>query len=402
VKILHAISTSRWTGAAEPVFLLCRALQQRGHQVKLAFSQRIRNRALSSRRLRLDQSDLYVTPPTVEQAPPLELKAEQMGLEVFPSLQLKVYLNLSDNWHDYRLLRRIFRDGDFDLVHCHLSHAFSLAALAHGGSRKASPLVFTHHSAKPFSADPFRGWMLRKCCDHVITHGVEVAEDYRRRFKLDDQRLSLLEGGIDLESYREIPDGGTFRRKWNLDAGCLVFAMVARMQSRRDHATLLRALARLGQHKQPFRCLLIGRGEHREALEKQAESLDISDKVVFTGYLHEDYHEALAAADVFVYTAPGSESSCRGIMEAMAVGRPVAGVRRAAVPLLIEPEKNGFLFDPGDDQALANCLKRYLDNPPLARSQGEAARLKAFRQFSIEHLAEQVEKIYASLLAENK
>ena len=87
-------------------------------------------------------------------------------------------------------------------------------------------------------------------------------------------------------------------------------------------------------------------------------------------------------------------------MEAMAVGRPVAGVRRAAVPLLIEPEKNGFLFDPGDDQALANCLKRYLDNPPMARSQGEAARQKAFRQFSIEHLAEQVEKIYASLLAE--
>ena len=117
------------------------------------------------------------------------------------------------------------------------------------------------------------------------------------------------------------------------------------------------------------------------------------------GYLGEDYLEALSAVDVFTYTAPGSDASCRAVIEAMAMGKPVIGVHQASVPLLIEEEKSGFLFEPGNVSDLSEKSQFFLNHPEKIKEFGKQGRLRAQKDLTSSQLTDEVEKIYQKVLS---
>jgi len=398
MKILHLLSTARWSGAAEPAFLLCRELSRRGHEVRIAFSYPFQGRRISSRNLRRFRPRLWAEQTPLQHESLMRDKAAEMGLERMAEFRLNVYANVRDNLNDFQLLRRLIRQGAYDVLHCHLQHAHVLAVLARVGLGDNCRLVYSHHGGKPVGGNLWTRWLIGHRTDHVVTFCPEVAESYQTRLGLSNRRVSLLKGGIDLSLFESPPDGHSLRKRWNAPEGCLIVGMVGRMQKKRDQATLLRAVAQLGAGPHRLRCLLIGRGEDRDQLEALCGELGILDRVRFAGYLEDDYLDGLAAMDVFAYTAPGSDASCRALIEAMAMGKPVLAARRAAAPLLIEPGKTGFLFEPGDAAGLADHIQRFLDNPAMARDFGKQGRVKAFREFSCARVAEEVEKIYERLL----
>lgn len=389
MKILHLLSTARWTGAAEPVFLLCRQLMAMGHEVHLAHSAPFRGWRFSSKKgigFWDKQQSAMGGRPTLAQ------KAQEMGLETLPELRLNTYSVLSDNLHDLRVLRRILGSGVYDLCHCHLTHAHLLAALAKG--RGSCPLVYTHHQPRPPRRGFFHRWFIQRSTDHVFTYSPEVTQAYRQSLGLHGGRLTTLRVGLDLGKFTPEISGRSFREEWNLHADAFVIGMVARMQKKRDHETLLRAICLLPED---IRCVLIGDGEYRPELERMASEWNLNNRVVFAGHQREKYLEALAALDVFVYTAPGSDSSCRAVIEAMAMGKPVVGARTAALPLLIDEGRTGFLFEPGNSEQLAAILKSLYDQRSLVSDTGKAASTKAFEELSIENLACQVEEVYKQL-----
>jgi len=394
MKVLHLLSTPRWSGAAEPVLLLCRQLVRQGHEIHLAFSSpRVRKGFPSGR--------------TEEASPPegqlkLQQKAEEMQLSLVPELRLNVYANLLDNLHDCRLLRRLLREGNYSILHCHLSHALNLGALSRLRLPWNGRLIYTHHAAKPLRRDPWHRWLVTRQTDHILTYSPEVAQAYRERFKFPETRLTLLRGGVDWAAYAPNMDGTKLRERWGIPPGCLLVGMVARMRKQRDHATLLRAIARLAESPQRLRCVLVGHGEHLEAVRSLADDLGLADRVVFAGYLESDYLQGLAAMDIFAYTASGSDASCRAVIEAMALRKPVVGVRRAALPLLVEPDQTGFLFEPGDDEQLAQHIRSFLSHPSLAKRFGEQGRLKVEKELTIEHVARTVEQVYQEKNAERE
>ncbi len=397
MKVLHLLSTSKWTGAAEPVFLLCRELIRRGHDVRLAFPRPFRGWRLSSKQLRQGKVHVWIDQTASSgDRPALEQRADAMGIPTCPELRLHIYPNLRHNLNDFWALRRLVRRERLDLLHCHLPHAYYLGALARPA--EGYRLVYSHHPPKPMRRDPWHRWLVHRRTDHILTYSPEVADAYGEVFKVPKDKLTLLRGGIDLEAYRAGLSGEAIRDKWNVPKNFLLLGMVARMQERRDHATLLQAIARLGASSGQLRCLLIGRGEHRATLQSLAAGLGIADQVIFAGYLEKDYLEGLAAIDVFVYTAPGSDASCRAVIEAMAMGKPVIGVRQAAVPLLVEPGQTGFLFDPGNAEQLAKKIQLFQQSPQLATQLGQEGRRKAESELTTARLAQAVEEVYQRLV----
>jgi glycosyltransferase involved in cell wall biosynthesis len=398
MKILHLLSSRKWTGAAEPVFQLCRELIRRGHEVDLAYSQPLPGKRLSSRNLREGKLNLWVEPSRSLYRPAMKQKAEEMGIPVLEALRLNVAANLRDNWNDYFLLRKIFREGRYDIVHCHLGHALFLALLSRGKSGSGPRLVYTHHPAKPLRSGPLQKALVHSRIDHLIVHSPEAETSCKARLRLPEEKISLLRGGIDLEPYLAPQSGAAYREKLGLAPGCLLVGMVARMQERRDHFTLIRAMAQLGLSKEKVACLLIGDGEHRIPIESLIRDLKLEGQVFAPGYLGEDYLDALAAIEVFVYTAPGSDASCRAVMEALAMGKPVVGARRAAVPLLVEEGQTGYLFEPGNAEELASRIGTFLEHRERIGEFGDRGREFARRELSCSHLGQAVEAIYQALL----
>jgi glycosyltransferase involved in cell wall biosynthesis len=151
-------------------------------------------------------------------------------------------------------------------------------------------------------------------------------------------------------------------------------------------ARAIRQLRERGNHR--ISALFIGDGPELPAVRSEAAGLD---GIVFTGALrHERMPAALAAAHIGV--APfdigvhkplslGFYWSPLKMFEYMASGLPVVAPSVARIPRLIEHEREGLLYDPRDDGALAHALEQ-LTNDELRKRLGAGARERAVREYS--------------------
>lgn len=129
----------------------------------------------------------------------------------------------------------------------------------------------------------------------------------------------------------------------------------------------------------PARLEVVGDGSHRSAWEAMARRLDLgADRVVFRGRICDQaLLETYGRASIFCM--PGTaELQSLVTLEAMASGLPVLAADAMALPHLVHPGENGFLFPPGDAAALAGHLTTLLRDPGLRAGMGaESQRLVA-------------------------
>jgi hypothetical protein len=104
LSILHLLSYPWFTGPAEPVLALARAQQGRGHRVVFACD--------------------------TQRPGDLAAKAEEQRIPVERRLALCSRSGPILLLRDILTLKRLWREGEFDILHCHRSHDHSLAALA--------------------------------------------------------------------------------------------------------------------------------------------------------------------------------------------------------------------------------------------------------------------------------
>ena len=113
-------------------------------------------------------------------------------------------------------------------------------------------------------------------------------------------------------------------------------------------------------------------------------ALQMGGAVVFAGYVHRDRTRYFyAAADVTVMPSLYNEAFGKVIAESMAVGVPVIGSRRGAIPEIIDDGLNGMLVeDPEDAESLARHIVALLEDHDRRREMGAAARRKAVARFA--------------------
>jgi glycosyltransferase involved in cell wall biosynthesis len=92
-----------------------------------------------------------------------------------------------------------------------------------------------------------------------------------------------------------------------------------------------------------------------------------------------------AKAQAFVFNAL-ADGFGHVLAEAMACATPVLASRNSGAPDLIHHEEEGWLFDYGDDEALAGALDRALSSPRQLRQMGERARQRTL-QWTCHHFA---------------
>ncbi len=169
--------------------------------------------------------------------------------------------------------------------------------------------------------------------------------------------------GIDVAGYRR----GATRQH------VPVVLFVGRLDEEKRVDELLRALAELPPTV-PAHAELVGNGSRRRELERLAERLGIADRVMFRGFVTEDELRA-SYARAAVFCMPGvAELQSLATMEAMAAGLPVVAADAMALPHLVQPGRNGWLFPPGDVAVLADRLAGLLADPGTRRRMGAASR----------------------------
>jgi len=366
LRILHLVSSHRWTGVAEPAADLARAQLALGHEVTFAcvpghsFWRRLAKRGV----------------PTVN------------GFAFRPGL------DLTATWRDIGLLRRQARELAVDVVHCHQTHDHWLAALALGSAsrrqRRQGPiLVRTLHREGPGPQGALERWLWGRATDLLIAVSRSIEAAVGEALRPEEDQLVHIHGAVDLERFHPGLDGERNRRLWRIPPQAPVAGMVARLRRGRGHLDFIRTIGEVAARIPEARYIVGGRGELKPALRATIQTHPLRQRLIQVGYRKRDLAETYAAMDVAVLLAPGSDGSCRGMLEAMACGRPVIGARRGAIADTIEPGRTGWLIDPARlSEELPRALIEALADRECARRMGEAARRAMEASFTQRHRAE--------------
>lgn len=171
----------------------------------------------------------------------------------------------------------------------------------------------------------------------------------------------------------------------------LVF--VGRLTPIKGLRVLIEAFAEARRTRPDLHLTLIGDGDDRAHLERQAAPLGAA--VTFAGFQSQDgVAAALAAADIFVLPS-FAEGLPVVLMEALAAARPVICTQVAGVGDLVEEGVSGFLVPPGDAVTLAERIGRLADDPALRRAMGARGRETVRAEFDVRHEAARLGSLFS-------
>ncbi|HEY0416527.1 MAG TPA: glycosyltransferase [Gaiellaceae bacterium] len=279
-----------------------------------------------------------------------------------------------------------------DLVHTHMVHADAYGSTAARALRR--PFVSTRHNDDRYLLGPFR------FVDRTLMLGAarivaisEAVREFHVAAGLPAEKLVTIHYGLD-----EPP--GTPSELTPAAAGVpadapLVLA-IGRLIEQKDHATLLRAFARVRAQHPDARLAILGWGRLEAALRAEAEALGVGGAVLLPGRV--EPRDWLARADVFAHTSRW-EGFGIVLLEAMLSGLPVVATRVSAVPEIVLDGVTGVLVDPGDDGAVADALAALIAAPARRRDLGDAGRRRAHDEFSVARMTERTLAVYEQALA---
>lgn len=266
------------------------------------------------------------------------------------------------------------------------------------------------HSEHGWDVDNLKGekWKVnlnRRLHAPLVSRYITVSEDLKRhlvqRVGIDADRIVQIYNGVDTERFaprgalaRELMPPG-FR-----DDDTIVIGAVGRIQPVKDQATLMRAFAALRERIPDtwprLRLAIAGNGPLLESLRALAVELGIAAQCWLPG-AQEDVPAVLRGFDVFVLPSL-NEGISNTILEAMASGLPVVATAVGGNVELVEAEETGCLFSPGDVDALAAILHRYVRDSALRQAHGQAARRVAQARFSLTAMVANYQGVYEQLM----
>ena len=308
------------------------------------------------------------------------------------------------NLRAYRELKAIIDLEQFDIIHCHTPVGAMITRLAARDARKrGTKVIYTAHGFHFFKGAPLQNWLLFFPAEWLLAPLTDVLvtinrEDYAfAKKRIHAKRIEYVPGvGVDTGKFRT-GTGGREEKRRELGFGEKDFLIltVAEMTKNKNHATVLKALALL-KDKPEFASmyyLICGRGEQREALEQEAQTLGISAHVRFLGY-RQDVPELNICSDVFAFMS-FREGMPVALMEAMSCGLPTVCSRIRGNTDLIEDGVNG-LFVKNTPQGVAEGLLRLYRAPELRARLGHAAA-ESVAKFDAKEVRQRMKEIYLSI-----
>ncbi|MHB2167005.1 glycosyltransferase family 4 protein [Alsobacter sp. R-9] len=201
-------------------------------------------------------------------------------------------------------------------------------------------------------------------------------------------RVRLVYHGLDLSRFPAPPAARTPRTGSDAEDPVRLLA-VGRAVAKKGFDVLLDALAALPPTLQ-WRLVHIGSGELRQALAQRAAALGLADRIEWRGGLAQDgVIAAMRDADLFVLPCKEGDKGDRDglpnvLMEAATQALPLLSTRFAGVPEFVTDGVEGLLVPPGDAGALAEALRRMIQDPALRSSLGAAAHRRVLDAFSFD------------------
>jgi glycosyltransferase involved in cell wall biosynthesis len=225
---------------------------------------------------------------------------------------------------------------------------------------------------------------------YAIAVSTAVRDQVASSYKPRSGRLVQIPPSVD-----DVRPGSASRDKANDQR--LTIGFVGRLSHERGADILLGALARVSDAKR-LRAVIIGDGDERADLERQAHDLGLDDVVEFRGLVL-DASTHLNEFDIVVIPSRSEGFGMIGA-EACAASRPIVASRVGGLLDIVVDGENGWLIPSDDSIALARALERAAAEPATLRRMGAAGRKRYEAYWLPEAMAARMAQVYAAVLGE--
>lgn len=261
-----------------------------------------------------------------------------------------------------------------DIIHSHGISFGGIQALVASRNTKIRN-VLTYHTMLSDAADHYAppimpvdvmvrlGWIYQRSFlkrPHAVITPTSAIRSELESHRIRTRRWEVIPTGVDCDRFSPSVSGKKVREKYNLE-GDKVILTVGRIAKEKNLELLLTGFKELTSRDAHARLLIVGKGPAMEEYKALAVKMGLDSKAIFTGFVEDrDLASFYAACDVF---AIASKFETQGIvaLEAMACGKPVAGINRKALPEFIHEASNGYLFE-DDPASCAETLERALQD----------------------------------------
>ena len=235
--------------------------------------------------------------------------------------------------------------------------------------------------------------LARPSCTGEVAASHYVANDIRDAYGLPHSRMRVIQNGCDVQDIHQRAEKA---RQDRVPSNGPVIGMVGRLDPIKDQATLIRATAFLRRVHPTIRLKLIGDGPERRNLEQLVSHLHLDGTVEFTGS-RLDIPEQLAGLDVFAFSTTSAEGFGIAMIEALAAGVAVVATDVGSCREVLAGGRAGELVPPGDAEALAGGIARFLNDPALRTKFAEEGHHHALEHYDIRKTTRAYEHLLATL-----
>jgi L-malate glycosyltransferase len=363
VKVLLVDLETEWRGGQNQALLLLKGLRERGHGAELAAADgsALGERAgLASVRVHFVSRGLFRLPAA-------------------------------------RRVRALLRSGRFDLVHANEAHAVTAAWLAHWGRSLRVPFVISRRVGYPIGGSSLAKARYRVAA-RIVANSKWVAEQAAASGAPRD-KISVVYEGANIPPRFTAEQRQRARARWGISQSTPLLGCVGVLLPDKGQEWLIRALAELKKECAGAKLLLAGDGPCRARLQSLARELDLTDDVIFAGFV-KDVENVYAAFDVFLLPS-FFEALNNSLLAAMAYEIPSVAFNRGALGEIIEDGKSGLLVSGPDSTEISGAAVRILRDHEFAMNLGRAGRARIEENFSTDKMVFGMIGVYEECLRSN-
>lgn len=357
--------------------------------------------------VRLKSRKIHVYPDQINKVP----EAKKLAGLKLPKVYYKNGLNVSLNC--YKTIKRVLDDFQPDIIHDQTPGPVALAVFRYA-KKNDIPLVSTDHAypdnltqqlklpraaKKPINSmmnKYFVSFLKRSEYATMPTEQAvaDLIPQKRKPFKVPVEALS---NGIDLSRFAKGRANPEIYEEYNIPKTKPIVLYVGRVDPEKSLDILMSAFIKAHEKVPNAHLVVVGDGTARPKLEAQIEKAGLSSNAHFLGrVIGDNLPQLYRTGTVFAITSK-TETQSIVLMEAMASGLPCVAVDAGAIHELVKTNKNGYLCEADDIDAVASSLVKILtDKDRRARMSDES--IKRAAKHDISHTLTRMEEIYQQVL----
>jgi len=307
----------------------------------------------------------------------------------------------------WRLTRHIKRER-YAIVHTNTAKAGILGRLA--AKMAGTPVIV--HTVHGITFHEFRHPLARSCfrlleqaaaeiTDAFIAVGHDLQAYYLRHGIGHARQYEVIHTGMNLEKFmqaRQFDDAQRYaiRREFGITPTDCVIGHVSRFDPGKGQEYLLAAAPEILSYFPNVWFVFAGDGLYRQRFEALAAELNISSRVIFTGF-RSDIERIMAMFDIATFTSRW-EGLPRVVVQYAAVGKPIVAFDIPGVSELVAHGENGLKVPLNDGAAFTRSILQLLEHPDMARQMGDAGERLIDDSWTVREMISHIATLYHLLL----